>query len=199
MCFVLTGCDTTSYPFNKGKKSFVDIALKNINSFHQLSEFGLDEWVVIDDALAEARHLFSLMYGRSDIRNMNEFRQHVFARSKSDLRSLPPTEDAFLLHVKRCLLQIGVYHTAYKCQPNCPPATEFGWREDRGILVPVMMSLPSKPKNVKKHFCKCIKSKCTRNCTCEKIMHNVICGAIVLAFRENVADFQCLIVTMTTE
>ena len=88
----------------------LELITKKITYLTLLIVIFLGNEIIIGDALPEARHLISVMYDRSDtsIRNMNELRQHVFARSKSDLRSLPPTEDAFLLHVKMCLLQIGI-------------------------------------------------------------------------------------------
>ncbi|KAG1672873.1 hypothetical protein GQR58_015794 [Nymphon striatum] len=88
---------------------------------------------------------------------------------KRDLRSLPPTEDAFHFHVLRSLCQISLYKQASLSNPVLLPPKQYGRIVDGDRLIPVMKSKPSKPSAAKLKYCKCKKKpNCLRNCPCAK-------------------------------
>ena len=79
------------------------------------------------------------LYDRSDFGgNLDALRAHLFVSLKGDMRCLPPTEDAFLLHFRRALHQLAVCKRAHMVQPTYSAATDFG-RLVNGKLVATMM------------------------------------------------------------
>ncbi|KAG1670244.1 Sorting nexin-12 [Nymphon striatum] len=100
---------------------------------------------------------------------VNELAKAVGKDGKLDLRSLPPTEDAFHFHVLRSLCQICLYKQASLSNPVLLPPEEYGRIVDGDRLIPVMKSKPSKPSAAKLKYCKCKKKpNCLRNCPCAK-------------------------------
>jgi len=94
---------------------------------------------------------------------------HLFAPSKKDLPSLPPTEDAFHCHIPRSLCQISLYKQATLANPALLPPDKYGWYVEDDRLLPIMKKKSSKPAIAKLSFCKCKKTpSCLRNCPCEK-------------------------------
>ena len=112
--------------------------------------------------------LIAHLYGYPTFSNLDLLRQHMFATSKSDLRTLPPTNDAFFQHLLRVVYQISLYKQAHLCEPALPPLTDFGRKLESGRLQPVLMTKSSKPKVVKSISCKCKVSHCLRSCSCAK-------------------------------
>jgi hypothetical protein len=94
-----------------------------------LSQYGKleTELEVTSDVMAEAGFLFSALYQRAEFKgNMDALRAHLFATAKGNLRCLPPTKDAFRLHVLRGLHQIAVSKRAHLSHPVYPTTTCFG-------------------------------------------------------------------------
>ena len=98
--------------------------------------------------------------------SLNKLRCHLFMRSKSDIRSLPATEDAFHLHLLRALHQIAVCKRAAEMTPVLPVATEFGRTVENGHLYATKMTKYHKPKIVTT-YCKCKKGRCRSRCPCK--------------------------------
>lgn len=166
--YVLTGCDSVSYPYKRGKNKAAIVALQFLNRLPLLSSFGFGDHVT-DDLVAEAREFFCTLYGRPGFSSLDKLRAHLFASSKRDLRSLPPTEDAFRLHLLRSLCQFNLYKQAFLTNPSLLNPVDYGRHMDDGILLPTMMTKPSKPTSAKLAFCKCKKDpKCMINCPCSK-------------------------------
>ena len=93
---------------------------------------------------------------------------HTFS-SVSNHRCFPPTEDAFRLHLLRCLIATLEQKRAHLPDPNLPSATEFGWRQGIGHLEPVPLleaPFPAITQTVK--GCNCIASKCRLRCSCKQ-------------------------------
>ena len=106
--------------------------------------------------------------------NLDALRAHLFANIKGDMRCLPPTEDAFQLHLRRALHQLAVCKRAHLSQPTYPAATDFGREVVNGKLVPTLMLKEAKPAEFKHtRYCRCKKSMCARGCTCARA--NVKC------------------------
>ena len=171
--YVLTGCDTVSYPFKKGKRKAAKVALAMCSKLPMLCRFGSD-LSVTEDVVREARDVFVALYGKEGFGSLNTLRQHIFASSHSDLRALPPTEASFQLHLLRALFQLAVCKRAHQNMLALPPPTEFGRKVTNGKLIPIMMSNEPRPSQAANPvFCKCEKSRCLRNCSCAR--HKVPC------------------------
>ncbi|KAG1666377.1 hypothetical protein GQR58_018912 [Nymphon striatum] len=122
-----------------------------------------------DQVITEARSFFCDLYGKPGYLSLDKLRAHLFASRKLDLRSLPPTEDAFHFHVLRSLCQISLYKQASLSNPVLLPPEEYGRIVYGDRLIPVMKSKPSKPSAAKLKYCKCKKKpNCLRNCPCAK-------------------------------
>ncbi|KAG1662587.1 hypothetical protein GQR58_020899 [Nymphon striatum] len=169
--YILSGCDSVSYPFKRSKKRTVKVALEHVDKHPALSNCIRHESgpSAHDQVITEARSFFCDLYGKPGYLSLNKLRAHLFASRKLDLRSLPPTEDAFHFHVLRSLCQISLYKQASLSNPVLLPPEEYGRIVDGDRLIPVMKSKPSKPSAAKLKYCKCKKKpNCLRNCPCAK-------------------------------
>lgn len=76
-----------------------------------LPEESLD---VKEEITTAARQYMVSLYDRSDfVGTLDALRAHLFVNIKGDMRCLPPTEDAFLLHLHRALHQLAVCKRAH--------------------------------------------------------------------------------------
>lgn len=171
--YILSGCDTVSYPFQRGKKRAFKCAVDNPEKLLPLAQYGKPgENFILDvstDVIEAARFFFLALYTQSDfLGSLDVLRAHIFATKKCDLRCLPPTEDAFYLHLLRSLHQMAVCKSAHISKPVHPIATAFGREIRNGKLVPIMMTKDPKPRAVQEKFCKCKKSNCLRSCLCAR-------------------------------
>ncbi|KAG1659213.1 Spectrin beta chain [Nymphon striatum] len=126
--YILSSCNSVSYPFKRGKKRTVKVALEHVDKHPTLSNCIQHESgpFAHDQVITEARSFFCDLYGKPGYLSLDKLRAHLFASSKLDLRSLPPTEDAFHFHVLRSLCQICLYKQASFSNPVLLPPEEYG-------------------------------------------------------------------------
>ena len=74
----------------------------------------------------EARDFFVALYEREGFKPLDVLRAHLWSSGKGEIRSLPPTEDAFKLYVFRALYQLSLYKRAHLADPILPLLTQFG-------------------------------------------------------------------------
>lgn len=162
----LTGCDTTSYPFGKGKLSAVKL-LSNV----ELECIG-DSQFDRDVVLTAGRHFFCLLYGSKPLLSMEELRYKNFS-SKANIpkiRSLPPTGEALNKHILRCHLQVLLWKSA---EDRCPPDVhieDYGWSMNNQELEPdIGVTTMAPPELMKVVACGCTTdTPCERNsCSCK--------------------------------
>ena len=146
------------------------MALQLVGNLKNLEQYGLlgTSLDVSGALIDDARKVFSTLYGCPHIDNLNKLRQHAFAGSKSDLRVLPPTEDAFYQHTLRCLYQLILYKRAHLSNLSMPAITDYGRKIVDGKLQPVMMTRAAKPMFAVINSCKCKTTRCLRICACAK-------------------------------
>jgi len=178
--YILTGCDTVSFIFNKTKGRALKIIAQQLNNLKKFGGFGEDPSITTEEGINEARFFFKCLYGRPDfVGNLDNLRAHIFATTDNDLRFLPSTEDAFYQHVLRTLMQISVNKASHLSNPEYPDPTQFGRHVVNGKLVPVLMLKSPKPTLAQKTVCcKCKQGRCLRGCSCAK--KNVTCDVSCL-------------------
>ena len=93
---------------------------------------------------------------------------HLWYSGKGDIRSLPPTEEAFKLHVYRAFYQLSLYKRSHLADPLLPVLTQFGRKILNEKLLPIMTEKGSKPPSIKNVYCTCKTSKCLKACPCLK-------------------------------
>ena len=171
VAYVLSGCDSVSYSFKRGKTRAAKVAIQLVGKMTTLANFEPVDVTDIDEKVFdEARDYFCHLYSTVTSPSVNVIRAHLFASRKQDIRSLPPTGDTFKFHVLRSLAQFSLYRQASLCNPTLLPPEHYGRRLENGALIPVMQTLPAKPTTAKLYFCKCkVTPYCQRNCSCRKL------------------------------
>ena len=80
--YVLSGCDTVSYPFSRGKRRAAKISLDCIGKINSLAEYGENNIIVDSQIEEDARLFFVWLYGRDNVfKSLNSLREHLFASS----------------------------------------------------------------------------------------------------------------------
>ena len=83
----------------------------------------------------------------------------MFRTTKKTLESLPPTQDALMLHIKHANFQAFVWHNAIVSQPHLPDPLVSGWKAENGQLIPVLMEQDGVPANyIQLTTCGCTES-----------------------------------------
>src|SRR6476469_193079 len=122
----LTGCDTASYLFGKGKTSAVAAMLKHEVGLEELGEHETN----IHDVLTAGRKFINVLYKeRIPYTSMNRLRHAIFVSTKNTpkIKTLPPTEPALDEHIKRAHLQTMLWKAADQVQPPHVNISECGW------------------------------------------------------------------------
>ena len=166
----ITGSDTTSSMYMKGKIKCLDI-LSSQDDADYLDAFTSP--YSTNEEIAHAGQKFLLrLYGASPrVKSLDEQRFIQYSRSVSKasistvfkLEVLPPTTAAAKFHCYRA------YHTVQMWLGNQLDPTGWGWRiNSTGMLIPIETDKPVAPDNVLKMIsCGC-KSGCGRSCGCRK-------------------------------
>ena len=103
----ITGCDTVSYPFGKGKASMLK-TLKE-GDFPGLFDVLGEEGASQEDLMAVGEQFFVALYGQPSGSSMTQARYNLYTRKQGKpmhIMSLPPTDLNLFLHVKRAQLQM---------------------------------------------------------------------------------------------
>ena len=167
--YIITGCDTLSYPFRIGKKQALNVTLKCLERLEPLASYmhvqgDLEiEATVMDSA---QKYFFALYENKGFKGTIHELRCHLFLNWKGDIHSLPATEDVFRFHVLRVLHQLTICKCALEVRPLLPDPTKFGRKIENGALLAVRMSKDPKPKHVARASCKCRKGHCRIRLPC---------------------------------
>lgn len=174
-----SGCDTTSSPYNFGKKSILKIIPENNNVEALAREFV--KCGASSETVGElGTKFFGLLYGGREAESLTSLRyskyQAMISRSnvlKPEL--LPPTERAAYYHSLRVYLQLQVW---IHLDITCLDPLQWGWTLIRGSMNPIMTDLNVAPETVLRFIhCKCKvagKKQCANNlCSCVK--HGMKC------------------------
>lgn len=73
--YVLSGCDTVSYPFKRGKKKAASVAINMVWSLPTQSAYGDDGiFELTEDIRSEATLFFTALYGKKGQYNLSTVR-----------------------------------------------------------------------------------------------------------------------------
>ena len=142
----VAGCNTVSYPFNKGKLT----ALSKLRegNFPELYSVVGEETATLEDLLKTGQTFFAALYGQPKCTSSNAVRYTIYTKKKGKpplVKSLPPTDKILLLHNMLRAHHITILWKA--ADKNVAPAiiiTDFGWEMLNSIPSPeILNSIPS--------------------------------------------------------
>ena len=169
----ISGCDTNSFVFGKGKRAFMKAIseLKMESELAPLSRGIKDDssQEVIDRVNVMATKIFVRLYAKDkEFETLNSLRAHVYYGGHTYLEALPPTDDASQNHV-RAVFQTYIWVSDLEPVPEVLDPFKFGWTCETGSTKPILLQNRTTPENlVTDTYCKC-KKKCIRNCPCKRI------------------------------
>ncbi|KAG1672156.1 hypothetical protein GQR58_016107 [Nymphon striatum] len=173
-----SGCDTTSSFFGKGKMRVWN-AWKNYPSASRAFIYIFDNpFAPVDlssQHFKDIERLTVILYDKtSTLEFVNECRKQLFAQ-RGNLESIPPTQDALLLHVQRTAYQTGILATCRTETPDVPTPDKWGWKILDGYnYQPIWMTI-SEAAKVYTDLIKC-RCKSAGRCTrCKCIRSNLPC------------------------
>jgi len=120
----VTGCDTVSYLFRRGKCAALSLLKQHDLGLHFLG----DQSVNMADLITVCRKFFCLLYGAS-ASSMNTLRYNIFTSHKSTprIQALPPTDEAFVPHVLRAHLQVMIWKAGDTSVSPRVNINDYGW------------------------------------------------------------------------
>jgi len=173
----ITGCDTVSKLQGIGKITALT-ALKGGHFPPPLGDLNVSQ----EDLVKEGTSFIGVCYGNPS--TINSMSEHRFQKWKSmmkgkcknfKLETLPPTTEAFTLHILRAHYQVAVWRSAaYPDHPDMDPS-QYGWEKDliTRSLVPIQLppNTPIAPDGLLRTLCCSCDSEesCkTKRCSCHK-------------------------------
>ncbi|CAM1319304.1 Uncharacterised protein g7168 [Pycnogonum litorale] len=163
----LSGCDTVSYPFGKGKVSALNLMLKLDLNLHVFTEPDAEEV----DWMKAGIDFLSYLYCGKIMESLNNLRYTLFSRKKDPpkIQTLPPTDKSAIEHIKRARLQVLIWRAADQIEPPADNIFLFGWRIEDDVPVPVHGIVVAPKELLKLVACGCKSvAPCSRaNCSCQ--------------------------------
>ena len=169
----LTGSDTTSYFYGKGKVSALKTLKEgNFSGLHTvLGETNASE----TDLMKVGEAFISAWYGQKPGTSMAEARYLLYTRKRGKplkLMSLPPTAPNLLLHILRAHHAVMLGKAANQHSPPILDFTKFGWDINDGIPIPATANQPAGPPELLQVIaCNCTaagKACSTQSCSCNR-------------------------------
>lgn len=167
----MSGCDTTSAPYGKGKKKAFALMDNDRELREEVAVFNYPDSSPDAIAVAGEKFLLALYGAAKGTGSLNELRYYMYHSttakrglgSNFQLASLPPTSAAARQHSFR------VYHQVQLWRGIHYPETQWGWRVVCGSnLFPVTTLEAAAPETLLKLiYCQC-KAECVKVCRCRK-------------------------------
>ena len=164
----ITGCDSVSYPFGKGKVTAVNLLLKKDLQLTALCDSNANE----DDILKAGTHFLVQLYGGDKESDLSTLRYHIFSKNKDPpkIKSLPPTNIAAARHIKRAYIQTLIWDAADQMNAPDVDLSHFGFKFDvNNIPVPDYGCTSVAPPDLLKVVactCKSANPCATNKCSC---------------------------------
>ena len=141
----LSGCDTVSYPYGKGKKSALKVLMNN--DIDGLQDVLGEPDISQGQLKAPAGAFFIALYGQKKTDSLNSARYKIYMSRKKPppLKKLPPTDNNLQLNVLRAHLQMMLWKAADKRHPpvDARDIRRFGWDvKEGGVVTPSVSNAP---------------------------------------------------------
>ena len=169
----LSGCDTTSYLYGKGKTRALNTLLSG--NFPGLANVMGEIDITPADLMKAVNPVITALYNQVPGTSMESARFKLFTKKKSPkIMALPPTSANLLQHALRAHLQVMLWKAADQQAPPTESAniTHFGWEFQDGVPIPVVAAgdpAPPELVDVIKCQCRAEGKKCsTVSCSCHK-------------------------------
>ena len=176
----LSGCDTVSFAFGKGKATAVSI-LKNKDLPDMDAVFG-NETATQDQILTVGRDFILKLYGQAEAASMHEARFNLFRKRQKPppLKCLPPTDANLVLYCLRAHLQVMLWKSADVRSPPVVNICDYGWyiqeiKDAHGNILQIPQPYIAKidaapPELMDVVSCNCSSTEpCkTKQCSCHK-------------------------------
>ena len=165
------GCDTTSAIFGLGKGTVYQRLTKNANLLPFL-EVMLEGNASKEEVTSAGVAIMAAACGGKETENLGQMRYKTYCRivtknlGRFQAERLPPSENATHFHALRVHMQVVCWATCGSTQLN---PEHWGWRVERGRLIPeTMTEKPGPPHLMKVIRCNCTTNCSSRQCTCRK-------------------------------
>ena len=152
----VTGCDTVSYPFNKGK--LTTLGKLREGNFPELYSVVGEETATLEDLLKTGQTFFAALYGQPKCTSSNAVRYTIYTKKKGKpplAKSLPPTDKNLLLHMLRAHHQTILWKATDKQVAPAIIITDFGWEMLNSIPSPIASGPPAPHELMKAISCQC--------------------------------------------
>ena len=194
----LSGCDSVPMMFGIGKAKALK-TLKNV-PLKSIGDINAD----LEEVMNEGFTFVANCYGQKDT-NSSKNRQTIWMKKTDDanksskpptLKSLPPTNEALEMNIKRAHYAVAMWSNALSGHPPELDPCNFGWeKSDKNMsLRPIMLPAGTEvaPEQVLQMTrCKCASSQCrTNRCSCVRVGLNCteFCSCQECANRRDTQD-----------
>ena len=169
----LSGCDTVSYPYGKGKKSALKVLMNN--DIDGLQDVLGEPDISQGQLKSTAGAFFLALYGQKKTDSLNSARYKMYMSRKKPppLKKLPPTDNNRQLHVLRAHLQMMLWKAADQRHPpvDARDIRRFGWDvKEGGVFTPSVSYAPVAPQgllDVVSCSCSAERKACSeKRCSC---------------------------------
>ena len=142
--------------------------MAHASDLQSLSELG-NSPSLSANAKRACTYFVGLLYGSNSCYSLDKLRMEWALKNKLvKPNKLPPTDDIFLLHLMRCILQLLIWKGSLSAMWYLPNPLDFGYQlePESGAWIPQMMSQPCAPPELLSDLiCSCSDS-CRENCAC---------------------------------
>ena len=200
----LSGCDTVSQMYGIGKGT----VLKVIRSRNPLNKLGKIS-ARMDEVIEESVRFVAACYGSRERTNMSAARYDIWTSKMANkklttapqLKTLPPTTEAFDEHVHRAHFQVAIWRSALQQDPPNLNPRNFGWSLDEAsqsldsIPLPADV-LPAPPDVLQLIKCGCASEQpcSTARCGCyaARLSCSIFCACHGEHHCKNTSNSECI-------
>ena len=150
MLHAISGCDTTSAFWGKGKKSFWQawMAFEEVtDTFVYLASHPFEPLDSNCEKFRKIERLIVLVYDKTSTSlSINQTRRELFCLKNVTMERMPPTQNALLQHTKRAFYQASIWVSSTKVQQMIPSPSDYGWGQVDNVWSPLWLTVPELSK-----------------------------------------------------
>ena len=130
MLHTISGCDTTSAFWGKGKKSFWQawMAFEEVtDTFVYLASHPFEPLDSNCENFCKIERLIVLVYDKTSTSlSINQTRRELFCLKNVTMERMPPTQNSLLQHTKRAVYQAFIWVISTQVQQMIPSPSDYG-------------------------------------------------------------------------